>query len=100
MLFGKKSLERPDYGKADYYQQHTETDFHWPEDACGSFLDKSLPPVNFRHRPSIERMIALPLMTTIAKTKTRLCPICQGAGLKDGMRCNACAGTGEIPQAK
>jgi len=35
------------------------------------------------------------LMTTPAKGKTPLCPVCQGAGLKDGMRCTACKGTGE-----
>jgi DnaJ-class molecular chaperone len=48
-------------------------------------------------------MIGLSFMTTPEKTKTRLCPICHGAGLKDGMRCNACAGSGEIahaPQSK
>jgi DnaJ-class molecular chaperone len=43
-------------------------------------------------------MIGLPLMTTSVKTKTRICPICHGSGLKDGMGCSACDGKGEIPQ--
>jgi hypothetical protein len=60
-------------------------------------VQRNLPP--FRHKPEIERMIGLPLMTTSVKTKTRLCPICHGSGLKDGMRCSACHGKGEIPHA-